>query len=172
MFGQRSRRDLPRSDCAAAKAVPKSGLKLSFIELLRNRCLANEMHLPGASTVRRNLPVPPRARQGLPADRTPSRPTLWRWRWRFHGPAATWPPASSRWSGRVRALYFARIDAFQPKRNAYGYHLREEALAAAASADEALAHHGTTWISSTVCRSMSRRAWVPRDSPVPGASLI
>jgi Asp-tRNA(Asn)/Glu-tRNA(Gln) amidotransferase A subunit family amidase len=34
---------------------------------------------------------------------------------------------------------FARIDAFQPKLNAYVYQLREEALAAAYRADEALA---------------------------------
>jgi Asp-tRNA(Asn)/Glu-tRNA(Gln) amidotransferase A subunit family amidase len=36
---------------------------------------------------------------------------------------------------------FARIDAFQPKLNAYGYQLREEALAAAYRADEALARN-------------------------------
>jgi amidase len=35
---------------------------------------------------------------------------------------------------------FARIDAFQPKLNAYVYQLREEALTAAARADEALVH--------------------------------
>jgi amidase len=35
---------------------------------------------------------------------------------------------------------FARIDAFQPKLNAYVYQLREDALRAAARADEALVH--------------------------------
>jgi hypothetical protein len=41
---------------------------------------------------------------------------------------------------------FARIDAFQPRLNAYTYQLREEALAAAARADETLVHQGDVGI--------------------------